>query len=61
MAALSITRTELTVEQLRAAAARQANAKVVWRVLAIAMDLAGSSRWAAAAAQAMTGRHCEIG
>jgi hypothetical protein len=41
MAALSITRTELTVEELRSAAARQANAKVVWRVLAIAMDLAG--------------------
>ena len=53
MAALSITRTDLTAEQLRAAAVRETNAKVARRILAIAMVLVGYSREAAAAAQAM--------
>jgi len=51
--ALSITRTDLTVEQLRAAAAREPDAKIARRILAIAMVLAGHSRQAAAEAQAM--------
>lgn len=53
MAAVRITRTDLAVEQLRMAAARAADPKVVRRILAIAMVLAGYSRQAAAAAQAM--------
>ena len=53
MAAVRITRTDLTVEQLRMAAARQADPRVVRRILAIAMVLAGYSRQAAAEAQAM--------
>src|SRR5512135_3501080 len=53
MAALSITRTDLTVEDLRAAAVGQTNARVARRILAIALVLAGSCREAAAAAQAM--------
>jgi transposase len=53
MTALSITRTDLTVDQLRAAATREANPKVVRRILAIAMVLDGHSREAAAEAQAM--------
>jgi hypothetical protein len=53
MAALSVIRMELTVEQLRAAAARQTNAKVARRILAMAMVLAGYSREAAGLAQAM--------
>jgi transposase len=51
--ALSITRTDLTVEQLRAAAAREPDARIARRILAIAMVLAGHSRQAAAEAQAM--------
>jgi hypothetical protein len=51
--ALSITRTDLTVEQLRAAAARETDARIARRILAIAMVLAGYSRQAAAEAQAM--------
>jgi transposase len=50
---LSITRTDLTVEQLRAAAARESDARIARRILAIAMVLAGHSRQAAAEAQAM--------
>jgi len=50
---LSITRTELTAEQLRTTAARETNAKIARRILAIAMVLAGHSRQAAAEAQAM--------
>jgi transposase len=53
MAALCITRTDLTAEQLRAAAVRETNAKVARRILAIAMVLAGYTREAAAASQAM--------
>jgi transposase len=53
MAGLRITRTGSTAEQLRAVAARQTNAKVVRRLLAIAMVLDGHSRQAAATAQAM--------
>jgi transposase len=53
MAPLSITRTDLTVEQLRAAAAHHRNAKAARRILAIAMVLDGHSRQAAAEAQAM--------
>jgi transposase len=51
--ALFISRTDLTVEQLRAAAARETDARIVRRILAIAMVLAGYSRQAAAEAQAM--------
>ena len=50
---VSITRTELTAGQLRTAAAREANARIARRILAIAMVLAGHSRQAAAEAQAM--------
>ena len=53
MTALSITRTDLTVEQLRQVAAREADPKAVRRLLAIAMVLDGHSRQAAADAQAM--------
>jgi transposase len=53
MAPLSITRPDLTVEQLRAAAAREADARTARRILAIAMVLAGHSCQAAAEAQAM--------
>lgn len=53
MSPLAITRHELTVEELRAAAAREGDARVARRILAIAMVLAGHSRQAAAEAQAM--------
>lgn len=53
MTALSITRTDLTVEQLRQAATRESDPKAVRRILAIAMVLDGHSRQAAADAQAM--------
>ena len=53
MVPLSITRTDLTVEQLRAVAAREADAKTARRILAIAMVLDGHSRQAAAESQAM--------
>jgi putative transposase len=53
MTALSITRTDLTVEQLRQAATREVDPKAVRRILAIAMILDGHSRQAAANAQAM--------
>jgi transposase len=53
MVPLSITRTDLTVEQLRAAAVREADARTARRILAIAMVLAGHSRQTAAEAQAM--------
>lgn len=53
MAALSITRTDFTVDQLRAAAARNADPKAVRRILAIAMVLDGHSRQTAAETQAM--------
>ena len=39
MTALSITRTDLTVEQLRQAATRESDPKAVRRILAIAMVL----------------------
>jgi transposase len=50
---LSITRTELTAEQLRAAAARETTARTARRMLAVAMVLAGHSRQAAAESQGM--------
>jgi transposase len=53
MTPLSITRTDLTVEQLRGFAARQSDAKTARRILAIAMVLDGHARQAAAEAQAM--------
>jgi hypothetical protein len=53
MPVLCITRTDLTAEQLRAAAVRKTNAKVARRILAIAMVLAGYTREAAAVSQAM--------
>jgi transposase len=53
MVPLSITRTDLTVAQLRAAAAREVDARTARRILAIAMVLAGHTRQAAAEAQAM--------
>jgi transposase len=50
---LRITRTEFTAEQLRAAAAREADARIARRILAIAMALSGYSRAEAAEAHAM--------
>lgn len=53
MRGLAITRNDLTAEQLREAATREPQGKIVRRILAIAMVLDGSSRTAASQAQAM--------
>ena len=53
MSPLPITRSDLTVEELRAAAAREGDARIARRILAIAMVLAGHPRQVAAEAQAM--------
>ena len=53
MAAVEITRRDLSIVQLRAAAARTADAKQARRILAIAMVLDGHSRLEAAQASGM--------
>jgi transposase len=53
MSPLPITRSDLTVEELRAAAAREGDARIARRILAIAMVLAGHPRQVAAEARAM--------
>lgn len=53
MAAVEITRRDLSVAQLRLAAARTADAKQARRILAIAMVLDGHSRLASAQASGM--------
>ena len=53
MSAIEITRQDLSILQLRAEAARTADAKQARRILAIAMVLDGHSRLLAAQASAM--------
>ena len=53
MSAIEITRQDLSISQLRAEAARTADAKQARRILAIAMVLDGHSRMLAAQAGAM--------
>jgi hypothetical protein len=53
MSAIEITRQNLSISQLRAAAARTADAKQTRRILAIAMVLDGHSRRLAAQAGGM--------
>ena len=53
MSAIEITRQDLSISQLRAEAARTADAKQARRILAIAMVLDGHSRLLAAQASAM--------
>ncbi len=53
MSAIEITRQDLSISQLRAAAARTADAKQAPRILAIAMVLDGLPRWLAARAGGM--------
>ena len=53
MSAIEITRQDLSLSQLRAEAARTADAKQARRILAIAMVLDGHSRLLAAQASAM--------
>ena len=53
MSAIEITRQDLSIWQLRAEAARTADAKQARRILAIAMVLDGHSRLLAAQASAM--------
>src|SRR5450756_3259448 len=53
MSAIEITRQDLSISQLRAEAARTADAKQARRILAIAMVLDGHSRLLAAQAGAM--------
>jgi len=61
MSAIEITRQDLSISQLRAEAARTADAKQARRILAIAMVLDGHSRLLAAQASAMTGRRYATG
>ena len=53
MAAVAITRTDLSAAELRTSAARMKDARAVRRTLAIALVLDGTSRAAAAAASGM--------
>ena len=55
MAAVAITRTDLSAAELRTSAARMKDARAVRRTLAIALVLDGTSRAAAAAASGMVG------
>ena len=61
MSVIEITRQDLSILQLRAAAARTADAKQVRRILAIAMVLDGHARLLAAGPAAWTGRRCATG